>query len=301
MRLRREFHSVQNKKFLFLQLAGFVGLMITLCLVLYFFYRDSGKPYSTASKTLRFNYTLSNISDEFIPHADFSIKIPMSIDGIQNVETINSSHKNELVQTNTGEQGVHFSIENISPYASKVIDLTLVVDVSDRPKYERINATDYLISEKYIELDSSAVKALAPQLTGSSSQETARNIYDWLVNNVASLSYTADSKGAQYLIEKKVGDCTELMYAFVALARANGIPARGVTGFWIPTESTIINAADYHDWAEFYDGRRWVLVDPSKGVFDNPDFSYVVGALSHPDKNTRWQFDSNASQLTVVQ
>lgn len=261
--------------------AFFTGLLaVALCLRLYFFYQGSEVSYSTTSKTLRFNYTLSNTSAGFIPAADFSIKIPMTIDGIQKVEAINSSHKNELVQTNTGEQSVHFSIENISPYASKVIDLTLVVTTSDRPQYERINTADYLAAEKYIELESPAIKALAPQLKGSSPEETARSIYEWLINNVTSLSYTADSKGAQYLIEKRSGDCTELMYGFVALARANGLPARGVTGFWIPTESTIINAADYHDWAEFYDGRRWVLVDANKKFFDSLYENYIaVGAV----------------------
>lgn len=264
-----------NKKIL-LKTASYTGLLvIALCLGFYFFYQGSDVSYSTASKTLRFNYTLSNTSGDFIPSADFSIKIPMSIDGIQIIESINSSQKNELVQGTTGEQSVHFSVKNISPYSSKVIDLTLVVTTSDRPKYERINTADYLTAEKYIELDSPVIKALAPQLKGSSPEETARNIYEWLVNNVASLSYTADSKGAQYLIEKKVGDCTELMYAFVALARANGLPARGVSGFWVPTGSTIVNAADYHNWAEFYDGKRWVSVDANKNTFDSMYKNYI--------------------------
>lgn len=269
-----------NKKIL-LKTASYTGLLvIALCLGFYFFHQGSDVSYSTASKTLRFNYTLSNTSGDFIPSTDFSIKIPMSIDGIQIIESINSSQKNELVQSTTGEQSVHFSVENISPYASKVIDLTLVVTTSDRPKYERINTADYLTAEKYIELDSPVIKALAPQLKGSSPEETARNIYEWLVNNVASLSYTADSKGAQYLIEKRSGDCTELMYAFVALARTNGLPARGVSGFWMPTESTIISAADYHDWAEFYDGKRWVLVDANKKYFDSFYKNYIaVGAF----------------------
>jgi transglutaminase-like putative cysteine protease len=282
VKLHKEFHSVPNKQFSPLQLAGFIGLsVVALCILFYFFCPDSESQYSTTSKTLRFNYTLRNTSGEFIPHADFAVKIPMSIDAIQHVESINSSHKNKLVEEGGGEQSVHFPIDNISPYASKIIDLTLVVNINDRPKYERINAADYLATEKYIELESPAIKALAAQLKGSSPEETARNIYEWLVNNVTPSSYTADSKGAQYLIEKKSGDCTELMYAFVALARANGLPARGVSGFFIPGESTIINAADYHDWAEFYDGKRWVMVDANKKIFDSLCENYIsVGEIS---------------------
>lgn len=291
---------MQNKQFLLLQLAGFIGLLVVvLCLLSYFFYPDTESQYSTTSKTLRFNYSLSNTSGELIPHADFSIKIPMSIDTIQRVISINSSHKNKSMQEDGGEQSVHFSIDNISPYSSKVIDLTLVVNISDGPKYESINSAGYLATEKYIELDSPAIKALAAQLKGSSSEETARNIYEWLVNNVASSSYTADSRGAQYLIEKKSGDCTELMYAFVALARANGIPARGINGFWVPTESTIVNAADYHDWAEFYDGERWVLVDPMKKYFDSNETDYLMMNLFSENKYSRIRFYISDDNLTV--
>ncbi len=275
MRRRKEFHSVQNRKFKPLQWVSFTGLLVALCLVFYVFNKESERGYSSASKTLRFNYVLKNTSGEFIPHADFSIKIPMSIDAIQSVISINSSHKNELLKEKDGEQSIGFPIENISPYSSKMIDLTLMVNISDKPKYERINSDNYLMAEKYIELDSPSIKLLAAQLKGSSSKETAKNIYEWLVNNVTSLSYTADNKGAQYLIEKRSGDCTELMYAFVALARANGIPARGVNGFWVSGDSTIINAADYHDWAEFYDGDGWVIVDPQKQNFNSNNMSYL--------------------------
>lgn len=88
--------------------------MVAMYLVFYFFYQGVAKPYSIASKTLRFNYTMTNTSGEFIPHADFSIKIPKSIDAIQRVISIGSSHKNKLVQEDGGEQSVYFSMDNIS-------------------------------------------------------------------------------------------------------------------------------------------------------------------------------------------
>lgn len=284
---RKGIHSVLNKKYLLLQLAGFIGLLLVACLIVYFSYQRSYNAYTETSKTLRFNYTLSNITGEFITNVDFSIKIPMAIDAIQNLESIKSSYKSEVVKEDN-ERSIVFSIDNISPYASKLIDLTLVINTSDRPKRERINSVNYLTSEKYIELDSPAVKSLAAQLKGSSPEETAKNIYEWLVSNITSLSYTAESKGAQYLIEKKSGDCTEFAYAFVALARANGLPARGVRGFWVPTESTIINAADYHDWAEFHDGKQWILVDAQKQVFASDYMSYLsIANLTDTNQNAK--------------
>jgi transglutaminase-like putative cysteine protease len=291
---RRGIHSVQNKKILSFQMVVFTGLIFMASfLALYFFHQNSDASYATASKTLRFNYTLSNTSGKFIPHVNFSVKVPMAIDSIQNLVSINSTHKNELLKEDDNEQSVIFSINSISPHASKVVDLTLVVSTSDRPKYERINDADYLTAEKYIELDSPVIKILAAQLKGSSSPETAKNIYEWLVNNVTSSSYTAGNKGAQYLIEHKSGDCTEFSYAFVALARVNGIPARSVSGFWVPTESTIINVADYHDWAEFYDGKQWVLVDAQKQTFASNYQNYLSIENITAGKNSKRFFVSN--------
>lgn len=289
-----------SKKIYPMQLTKLIGLLFVFFGALFYFSElPVVNQYSTASKTLRFNYTLSNASGEFIPHVDFFVKIPMQIDSVQSVKSINSSYKNELIQGSDGEQNIGFSIDSISPYSSKLVDLTLVVDISNEPRYERINNADYLHAEKYIESNSPLIKALSAQLKSSSPEETARNIYEWLVNNITSLSYTTDSKGAQYLIEKKSGDCTELMYAFVALARANGVPARGVNGFWLPTETTIINSADYHDWAEFYDGKRWVLVDPMRQHFDSNEAHYLKINLFSASKASRTRFSVSNSILSV--
>lgn len=297
---QRKIHSVLNKKIIIKLISVTSLLLFALCSFIYLFYQESKPSYATAKKLVRFNYLISNTSGKFIPITDFSIKTPMSIAGIQNIESISSSKKNEFSNTVTGEQSIHFSIHNLPPYASKVVDLTLAVQTTDKPKYDRINNSDFLKSEKYIELDSVAVKTLAVQLKGYSPEETAKNIYEWLVNNVTSLAYTADSKGAQYVIEKKSGDCTEFTYAFVALARANGLPARGVRGLWVPAESTIVNAADYHDWAEFYDGKQWVLVDAQKYVFNSDYTNYLpIAYLTGSNKNLeRFRISHNSIRVS---
>lgn len=139
---------MQNKNFSHFQWAGIGVLLVALCVIFYILYKKPERSYSTTSKTLRFNYTLRNTSGDFIPHADFSIKMPMSVDDIQSVTSINSSHCNKLIKESSSEQSVEFSIESISPYSSKMVDLTLMVNISDKPKYERINDANYLIAEK---------------------------------------------------------------------------------------------------------------------------------------------------------
>src|SRR5690625_7987994 len=75
------------------------------------------------------------------------------------------------------------------------------------------------------------------------------------------------------------------MYAFVALARAQGIPARGIAGFVVNSNAAVLSASDYHNWAEFHDGERWVLVDPYKGVFDDQYENYIAFRMVGGRKN----------------
>lgn len=230
--------------------------------------------YTSTKKLLRFNYVVKNESEKFIADSRFVAAVPMHIEGIQSIESINSSHQYQIPKNDT--QSIEFPLKDIVPYSTKIIDLTLVVELTNKPKSDSASAREYVQPQKYIESDLVEIKELAAQLKGKTSTETARNIHQWLVNNVSPSSYTADSKGAAYLLKNKTGDCTEFMYTFIALARANEIPARGINGFWIPGDSSLINAADYHDWAEFYDGDRWVLVDASKDNFDKNIEQYVV-------------------------
>lgn len=260
---------MQKNKFLI------IGLMIILAIAGFSGYLFLAEErYTSNKKLLRFNYIIKNESEKLITDSRFTAVLPLQIKGIQSIESITSSYVYETPDRD--DQSIEFPLKNITPYASKIIDLTLVVELTNKAKTDSAKPQKYLQAQKYIESDAIEIKDLAAQLKGETATETAKNIHQWLINNANLSSYTADSKGAMYLIKNKMGDCTEFMYAFVALARANEIPARGVSGFWIPGESSLISAADYHDWAEFYDGDRWVLVDASKQAFDSSLFNYLA-------------------------
>jgi transglutaminase-like putative cysteine protease len=138
---------------------------------------------------------------------------------------------------------------------------------------EDISKAVYLRHEKYIERDSMVVKRVAE---GFSRENYLRDVFTWLPSNIKDIGYVAEDKGAEFALTHKWGDCTELMYAFVALARARGIPARGVAGFVMDQDSGVMRSSSYHNWAEYHDGRRWVIVDPQKKVFDSDYSQYVT-------------------------
>ena len=47
----------------------------------------------------------------------------------------------------------------------------------------------------------------------------------------AYVGYIKNDRGALYALKTKEGDCTEFMHLFVALCRANKIPARCIGGY----------------------------------------------------------------------
>ena len=130
--------------------------------------------------------------------------------------------------------------------------------------------------------------------------EKARAIYDWIVDNTHRDPKTrgCGTGDIKFMLENKVygGKCADLNALFVALARAEGIPARDVYG--VRVAGSALGYASLgkaggditkaqHCRAEFYlDGHGWVPVDPAdvrkvileEGGGKAPDDPMVVAA-----------------------
>jgi transglutaminase-like putative cysteine protease len=65
------------------------------------------------------------------------------------------------------------------------------------------------------------------------------------------------------IISSKRGDCSEHTMLFVTLARAAGVPARGVSGLMYMGDDALAFAT--HAWAEVVLDGKWVPVDPTWG------------------------------------
>lgn len=109
-------------------------------------------------------------------------------------------------------------------------------------------------------------------------------------HNRYSLAYNPSEKRdpvSEFVLEERAAHCQYFASAMVVMARAAGVPARYVTGFYAhePTTalssdgsesipSTIVRDRDAHAWAECYiPGKGWIVVDatPSSG---RPDATY---------------------------
>ena len=72
-----------------------------------------------------------------------------------------------------------------------------------------------------------------------------------------------------FMLESKRGYCTHYATAFVLLARAEGIPARLVQGYYVSTNGTrdvTLYTSMAHAWPEIYiDGAGWITYEPTPG------------------------------------
>jgi transglutaminase-like putative cysteine protease len=117
----------------------------------------------------------------------------------------------------------------------------------------------------------------------------ARALYDWVFDH---MQYDKSVPGwglgdIPYCLKVGKGNCTDFHTLFIALARANGIPARWSIGFPLaygdgksaPASDQAV--AGYHCWAEFYaPGVGWIPVDISEARKHPELKDYFFGHLS---------------------
>jgi len=110
----------------------------------------------------------------------------------------------------------------------------------------------------------------------------ARALYDYVLGHV---DYDTTGSGwgrgdVVYACRVGKGNCTDFHSLFIALARAEGIPARFKIGYPLPAapEGPVIKP--YHCWAEFHvTGKGWFPVDISEAWKDPSKADYYFGRL----------------------
>jgi transglutaminase-like putative cysteine protease len=122
----------------------------------------------------------------------------------------------------------------------------------------------YLGENNWIQPNNPEIKKLAGQIAGrdTSLVPLISKINSYIIEN---LKYGNPIKGlypAGDALEKDKVDCGGYNTLFVSLARAVGIPARVVSGFWAGYQKS--HLADMHAWAEvMLPSEEWYPVDPS--------------------------------------
>ena len=89
---------------------------------------------------------------------------------------------------------------------------------------------------KFCEVKNGEIQAFAKQfVVPGDLVSTAKNIYNWVRDNITYEDYSNTKKGAYATLKAKAGNCCDQAHLLVALLRADGIPtyyAHGTNHWW---------------------------------------------------------------------
>ena len=136
-------------------------------------------------------------------------------------------------------------------------------------------------------------------LLGKSASEIAEHVrsaavYDETVSSYADAvkngKVKSNSFAEYFLTESRRGYCVHFATATVMLLRANGIPARYVTGYasadWEAETVNYVTDRDSHAWVEYYEeGKGWFVLDPTPGIGESEEPENNSSSVS-PDNNS---------------
>ena len=168
----------------------------------------------------------------------------------------------------------------------------------------------YSQPQQYVDSDNQAVINQATLLRGDNDYQTAQNILVFVHKTMRSPTgpqTNTTQLSASELLETPVGVCADNAILMTALLRANGIPARLISGlvFQIPLKG----AGDWshrggaHSWVEFYVNGKWHFADPTWGLFDQSDVAHLSYGIYEANIQSDFQqqrleaLDSNTFQV----
>lgn len=232
----------------------------------------NGEPVRT--RHLRFNLTFGNRIDRELVDQRFWCYLPASTEHGQRLREVQVSAPYLLQKDPWGHRILELWFDRVPPLAQKVVRVTAVVgfDAADPGQVERGLWTT---PERFIESDAPQIQALAQQLRRADELAGARAIFDWVRTNMRYAGYLAEDIGALQGLRTLRGDCTEYADLVVALARANGMPARMVGGY-VTDRDAAPRPQDYHNWAEIHLGGRWHVVDAQKENWRPASDQYIA-------------------------
>ncbi len=230
----------------------------------------------TIPKQIRYSFTIQNKTNRLLKKGELWAHAPVKKTATQRCELIESSHSFDLLEDDLGNQVIHFTIHDLPPFGTRIINIKADLLLSEEPNViETLESDIFSLPEKYIESDHSDLIRTARSLNKKTSLETAQNIHNWVSNHLEYTGYLRNARGALYALSQKKGDCTEYMYLFVALCRAEQIPAKAIGGY-VCRQNTILKSADYHNWAEFFSDGIWRIADPLNKAFAKDNSSYIA-------------------------
>lgn len=233
-------------------------------------------PVYTTPRHIQYSFTIQNTTNQVVNNSKLWVFAPVKNTATQRCDKIDASQPFQLLSDPLDNQVLYFEFSLIPPHGTKIITVSADLMLSEKSNSFKVaDVSQYTKPEKFIESDHPDIIRLSEKLRAADTLNTVRKYFDWVSENIHYTGYLAGTKGAEYALTHKKGDCTEFAYLFTALCRAGKIPSRCIGGF-VCRENSILKPADYHNWAEIYKDSSWLHVDPQKKVFMEHPAQYIA-------------------------
>ncbi len=214
----------------------------------------------------KFKYTYIIDIQGYVKNLIFSVPIPSNSTRKQTISNLKISYQPDKVYNDGVNEIGEFKFENLNNEKIEIIiegdaalvnyDLKTAKTINENNTKEK-DLSKYLKPELYIESNDSLIKSTANKLKGKTTEETIQKIYEY-TQKILTYTHLPGISGAKRALQERKGECSEYSAVMIALCRANGIPARVVTGN-IAREKN-----NKHNWVEVYfDKYGWVTFDPT--------------------------------------
>ncbi len=165
---------------------------------------------------------------------------------------------------------------------------TITVELgSSKPRQKDLDLAPYLRSSPYIDFEHESLRQLHQQAMAEAPAkplDRAQRLHRFVAQFVAEKNLDSLLATATEVAASRSGDCTEHAVLLTALLRADGIPARVVTGL-VYVESFVgqRDLFGYHMWTQGLIDDRWIDLDATLSgdqPFDAAHIAFTVSALA---------------------
>lgn len=268
-------------------ITGIIIVIIAVAIGFIFLTNKKIDTYEEGNINLLVTVNVRNIGSYPALDVPLRLAIPTNQTNHQYVkQIIYSEEPDKFTEDYLGNRFIHYNIGQINAFSSKnfTLNITLLMKSTDY-NIQKNNLKNYdegitglLYESSLINYNENEIQELARQIASNSSNivDIAWNSYEWIIQNI-NYQQIAGEGDALTTLRNKEGGSAEFGNLYVALLKANNIPARRISGwgknFKIGEEYKLSNFA--HGWAEFYlPEYGWVPVDPTWGI--NHKFDYFA-------------------------
>jgi hypothetical protein len=143
----------------------------------------------------------------------------------------------------------------------------------------------YLRASAYADCNNERIKALAKRAVGDvrTPREKADRIQAFVAEYIVGKGFDVGFATATEVAANRSGDCTEHSVLTAALARAAGIPARGVGGIMrVPTRNSKTQFG-WHMWTQVWIDGQWIDLDAAFGQSECDPFHIALSVMDLGD------------------